>query len=163
MSQYVASAALFILVLMPVRAAATEPGQTPPPTFGVPNTNPRPPSTSPVQVESCKIATRGGEVLAKTGDLEIQFTNEGDLTADVIRFRVRWSGDDTSYIRDAGRFSPGVTVTHRFRQARGQLISPLFSRPNLRCAVETVHFTDGSVWTNPNAGVDESSGTETTH
>jgi len=132
----------------------------PPPTFGVPNTNPVPPDTSPVQLESCRLGTRGGELMAKTGDLEIQFTNEGAVAADLIRFRVKWSEDDTAYIRDQGKFSPGVTVTHKFKQSRGQLTSPLFSKPHIRCAIETVHFVDGTVWTNPNAGRDESSATE---
>ena len=137
--------------------------QTPPPTLGVPNTNPKPPATSPVQVESCKLATHGGEVVAKTGDLEIQFTNESSVIADVIRFKVTWNGDEVAYIRDAGKFSPGITVKHKFRQSEGQLTSPLFARPKVRCAVETVHFVDGSIWTNPNAGRDESSATQSSH
>ena len=133
---------------------------TPPPTLGVPNMNPKPPSTGPVQVESCALRLHGNELAAKTGTIEVQFTNEGAVEADLVRFRFDWGSDSTAYVRDVGKFTPGITVTHRFRQSAGEFVSPIFGKPKVRCSVESVHFSDGSVWTNPDEGPQKSTGTD---
>ena len=57
--------------------------------------------------------------------------------------------NSTAYIRDEGSVAPGVTVKHKFRQSEGELISPLFSHPDIRCSTESVHFADGTVSTRP--------------
>jgi hypothetical protein len=135
------------IVLATAFASISAQAQTSPPVLNVPNTNNAPPSGSPIEVEDCKLRTEGGLVLAKTGKLVVEFTNEGNITADMVRFRIGWGTNDAAFIRDQGQFSPGVTVKHEFKQSQGALISPLFSHPNLRCSVESVHFTDGSIWT----------------
>lgn len=127
--------------------SGTAGAQTPPPTLNVPNTSTGPPSGSPIEVEDCKLQYQGGLMLAKTGKLVIEFTNEGDVTADMVRFRVAWGTNDAAFVRDQGKFSPGVTVKHEFKQSEGALISPLFSHPDLQCTVQSVHFADGSTWT----------------
>jgi len=137
------------IMLAILSASAAARAQTPPPTLNVPNTSTAPPSGSPVEVEDCKLHYAGGLMLAKTGKLVIEFTNEGNITADMIRFRIGWGTDDAAFIRDQGKFSPGITVKHEFRQSEGALISPLFSHPNLHCTVEAVHFVDGSTWAMP--------------
>jgi hypothetical protein len=104
----------------------------------------------------------GSELVATTSSVEVQFTNEGDVTADIVRFRFAVGPDAVSYVRDVGKFSPGVTVTHRFRQAEGETVFPLLARPKVKCSVETIHFIDGTVWVNPRPGPDESTATDTT-
>jgi hypothetical protein len=136
-----------VIVLAAVFASSAARAQTPPSTLNVPNTSTAPPSGSPVEVEDCKLHYQGGLMLAKTGKLVIEFTNEGSVTADMVRFRIGWGTNDAAFIRDQGKFSPGVTVKHEFKQSEGALISPLFSHPNLQCSVESVHFMDGSIWT----------------
>ncbi len=126
---------------------------SPPPILNVPNTSTAPPGGPPIEVEDCKLREIGGLVLAKTGKLEIQFTNESNVPADLVRFRVAWAPDKYAFIRDQGNFAPGITVKHLFRQSEGALISPLFSHPNLRCGVESVHFKDGTQWTRPESAV----------
>jgi hypothetical protein len=132
-------------------AGAAQP--SPPPTLNVPNTSTAPPAGPPIQIEDCKLREIGGPLLAKTGNFVIEFTNEGTVTADLVRFRVAWAADKFAFIRDQGSFSPGITVKHVFKQTRGALISPLFSHPDLRCGVESVHFKDGTQWTNPTSAV----------
>jgi len=127
--------------------AATQ--QSPPPTLNVTNTSNQAPSGPPVEIEDCKLAMIGKLLVAKTGKLTIEFTNEGKVVADLLRFRVMWGADGVAFIRDQGSFAPGITVKHEFRQSEGELVSPLFSHPDLRCFLESAHFIDGTMWTNP--------------
>lgn len=116
--------------------------------LGVPNTGNAPPSGSPVQVEDCVAGDDGNGLLAKSdGRFKIVFTNEGQVPADLIRFRIDF-GEESFAIRDAGTFAPGVTISHRYRQRGGNVYSsPLFAPAKLRCIVDAVHFKDGSEWT----------------
>lgn len=127
-------------------------------TFGVPNTNNAPPTGSPVQIEDCKAGQDGGMLVATTdGSFDIAFTNEGSTTANLIRFQIDL-GQDRIYIRDAGTFSPGVTVNHRFRRRGGNVVSsPLFAPAKFQCSVASVHFIDGTDWTADRAVVTNSS------
>jgi hypothetical protein len=138
---------LFAIVVATLFASSAAEAQTPPPILNVPNTSTAPPTGSPIEVEDCKLQYQGGLMLAKTGKLVIEFTNEGDVTADMVRFRIGWGTGDAAFIRDQGKFSPGITVKHELKQAEGALVSPLFSHPNLQCSVQSVHFVDGSIWT----------------
>ena len=142
-----------------LRGAGAAP--TPPPILGAPNTNPQAPQTGPIQVESCALNLVGNELAAKTGTVEIHFTNESPVVADLIRFRFDWAPEATAYVRDVGTFSPGITIVHKFKQSEGAFISPLLSRPKIVCSVESAHFTDGTVWTNPRAGPPVATGTAT--
>lgn len=131
-------------------ASAFSPQQaTPVPTFRVPNTNSGHPAGPPIQVEDCRLRYSGGLLLATTGNLIIEFTNEGRVAANLIRFRVTWGADGVDYIREKGHFSPGITIKKEYRQSEGMLISPLFSHPHVRCSIESIHFEDDSVWTRP--------------
>ena len=116
--------------------------------LGVPNTGNAPPSGSPVQIEDCVASGIGGALLAKSNRrFKVVFTNEGKVSADLIRFRIDF-GEESLAIRDAGTFAPGVTVTHVFRNRGGNVYSsPLFAPAPLRCTIDAVHFRDGSEWT----------------
>ena len=118
--------------------------------LGVPNSSDHPPSGSPIQIEDCKAGQDGGMLLAQSdGNFEIVFTNEGGVVADLVRFQVDL-GQERLFIRDAGKFSPGVTISHRYRRRGGNVVSsPLFSPVKLQCTVAAVHFVDGSEWTPP--------------
>jgi hypothetical protein len=126
-------------------------GQTPPPTFGVPNLSPAPPLTPPIQIESCTTPEVGGLLIARsTGEFKVTFTNEGAVEADLIRFQIDF-GPERLFIRDVGKFQPGVTVTHKFKRRGGNVVtSPLFGNTKFYCSVASTHFTDGSLWSLPN-------------
>jgi hypothetical protein len=126
--------------------------------LGLPNAG-RGPAAPPVQIESCSLQLQGSELAAKTGQVEVQFTNEGAVEADLIRFRFDWGSDSTAYVRDVGKFSPGITITHRFRQSAGEFVSPVLAKPKIACSIEAIHFSDGTVWNNPIAGPQRTNGT----
>lgn len=117
-------------------------------TLGVPNTGNVPPAGSPVQIEDCVAGNDGGGLLAKSdGAFKVVFTNEGRMPADVVRFRIAF-GNEEIFVRDVGSFASGITITHIFKKRGGNVYSsPLFSPAKLSCAVDAVHFKDGSDWT----------------
>lgn len=137
-------------------------GQTAPPILNVQNANTAPLSGDPIEVEDCHIQELGGMLLARTGLLEIEFTNESRVTADLVRFRIKWGEHGVAYIRDQGKFSPGITIKHKFRQGEGRVVSPIFSHPDLRCSVQSAHFVDGTTWTRPVSSVGQPSARPTT-
>ncbi len=110
-------------------------------------------SSPPVQVNSCApmlssgTQTLFGVPVASTSDgIQIQFTNESSKTADLINFAVDSNGQ-TFVIRDVGTFSPGIEITHKYRNGAGQaFVLPAFVSPNVTCKVDSVRFTDGAVW-----------------
>ena len=110
---------------------------------------------SPVVINSCTPMlasnsngpTVAGIPLSQTSNgIEIQFTNTSSQTANLINFAVDSNG--TKFvIRDVGTFSPNVEVKHRYRNGSGQsFVLPSLMAPNLKCTVESVHFTGGNVW-----------------
>src|ERR1700736_6039644 len=117
-------------------------------TLGVPNEGNSPPTGSPVQIEDCTTGARGGALVAESNrEFKIVFTNEGRLVADLVRFRIDY-GTEQLTIRDVGKFTPGVTVTHVYRRRGGNVFSsPLFAPVKLSCSVAAIHFTDGTEWT----------------
>ena len=117
-------------------------------TLGVPNTGNAPPTGSPVQIEECTTGTDGGLLVSRSNArFKVVFTNEGRVQADLVVFRIDY-GDESLQIRDAGKFDPGVTITHRFRNRGGNVISsPLFAPAPFRCSVSAAHFRDGTDWT----------------
>ena len=118
------------------------------PTLGVPN-NPNGSTQSAVQLEGCRLETDGNPLLARTGKLVIQFANEGAMEADLVRFSVRYNGTDF-FIRDVGKFSPGIEIRHKFDDLSGRYVF-LAKTPLVDCAIDSVHFADGSVWSRPAA------------
>jgi type II secretory pathway component PulC len=104
--------------------------------------------TSPIQVEDCKTPYVGGLLLAETIEkFTIVFTNEGSVTADLVRFEIHLGQEDI-FIRDVGKFEPGITVTHVFRKRGGNVVtSPLFAPAPFYCGVASAHFIDGTDWT----------------
>jgi hypothetical protein len=85
-----------------------------------------------------------------TGELVINFTNYGPVTADIIRFHVQY-GDQSLFIRDVGTFSPGIEITHKFKWFEGDLqLSPLLQgHKPVMCDVAWSHFTNGTIWPAP--------------
>ncbi len=111
-----------------------------------PNADQRRPS--PVILDGCRIEYAGGIVFAKTGMLNVEFANEGDVTADMVRIQVRLL-DGATNVRDVGMFAPGVSIKHRVRNEQGQVLTfPMFGgkRNALACSIVMVHFVDGSSW-----------------
>jgi hypothetical protein len=88
----------------------------------------------------------GVPVASTSSGIRIQFTNESSKTANVINFAVKSNGD-SFIIRDVGTFSSGVEITHKFTNGTGQaFVLPQFVAPKITCRVQSVGFTDGSVW-----------------
>ena len=114
---------------------------------------------SPIQIESCTLAVSGTPLYGTTGILAISFTNEGNVTANVVRWKLTWGQGKVAYIRDEGTFSPGITILHNFKQASGIVLSPLFSKPNVTCAPAWVKLDNGQMW---QAGPNDNSGVSAT-
>ena len=124
-------------------------------TLGVPNTGNAPPIGPPIQIEDCVAGNDGGALLAESDRrFKVVFTNEGRVPADLIKFRIDF-GNQSLAIRDAGKFSPGVTITHVFKRRGGNVFSsPLFAPARLSCTIAAVHFVDGTEWT-PNGASEQ--------
>src|SRR5579871_3818429 len=110
--------------------AGTASGQT----LGVPNTGNAPPKGPPVQIEDCQAGTKGDPLLTQSdGTFKISFTNESNVAADIVRFRVQYGNEDLA-IRDVGEFSPGVTINHGFKDRGSNVVSsPLLAPAKLNC------------------------------
>ena len=110
-------------------------------------------SQQPVQINGCAPELSGNTqslfgipVASTSNGIKIQFTNESSKTADLINFGVDSNGQ-TFVIRDVGTFSPGIEISHRYRNGAGQaFVLPAFISPKFTCKVDSVRFTDGTVW-----------------
>lgn len=110
---------------------------------------------APVTINSCgPIINRnatpttiaGIPVATSSTGIQIQFTNETDKTVDLVNFAVDSNGTQF-VIRDVGKFSPGVSIDHQYRNGAGQaFVLPALIAPNIRCRVASVRFEDGSTW-----------------
>ncbi|HTV91239.1 MAG TPA: hypothetical protein VMG98_00835 [Verrucomicrobiae bacterium] len=112
--------------------------------------------TNPVQVSSCSISQE--TTTTSSGDspnyeiigslLNIRFVNGGTTPVSSVSFAVTEDGK-TSTILDRGTFSPGVTISHTFRN------EPFAFEAS--CRVQSVLFADGSAWMAPNDRPDPAS------
>ena len=115
------------------------------PNIGVPVT-PTGALGPPVEIDECKLLYSGNDVAGESAGVAIKFTNDSKLTADLINFRVA-AGDESGMIRDVGTFTPGIEISHQYKEGSGHMMfAPLLSHVHLDCAVASVHFTDGTVW-----------------
>jgi hypothetical protein len=106
------------------------------------------PNVPPIILDGCKIEYSGGLVFGQTGFLDVEFSNESNVTADLVRIRVQLL-DGVTNIRDVGTFTPGISIKHRVRNEAGQvMVFPLFGgKKNApRCTIVMVHFIDGTTW-----------------
>src|SRR5215469_8247404 len=111
--------------------------------------------TSPVTINSCgpiidknqQQTYFGVSVPVSTSSgIAIEFVNEGKQVATLINFDVASSGEHF-VIRDVGKFTPGVSIKHEYRNGHGQsFVLPAFIAPNVKCRVVSVEFADGTVW-----------------
>ncbi len=111
-------------------------------------------ATAPISINSCgpmldknsESTLFGIPVASTSSGIQIVFTNDSQKTADLVNFAVSSNGDNF-VIRDVGTFSPDIEITHRYRNGEGQsFVLPQFVSPNIKCAVQSVRFTDGSFW-----------------
>jgi hypothetical protein len=116
------------------------------PTLGVP-VKPTGAAGPPVEIDECKLLYSGNWLAGESSGVQIKFTNDSTLVADIVSFRVTATGGETGIIRDVGKFSPGIEITHHYREGDGHMMfAPIFTHPHLDCSVLSVHFSDGSVW-----------------
>ncbi len=102
----------------------------------------------PVELDVCQPYYVGGLILGHIGGFTAKFTNDTNLTADIIEIQVSdANGTTMGTIRDVGSFAPGIEVSHKYREGSGTItFSPLFYRTRVACSIWAVHFTDGTVW-----------------
>lgn len=100
---------------------------------------------APVSVNEHLVTVNKG---ATTARFYHRFTNQGAVSADVVRFTVYLgSGNKPQTITETGTFSPGVGIDREHN-----LASYLFgSSRTPSCTVNYVHFTDGTSWTAPSS------------
>jgi hypothetical protein len=114
---------------------------------------------SPVQIDLCRLDYNTGAggfgafgligALAKsTGQLKIKFTNEDTREILIVRFGVDLEGK-TASIRDVGKFGPGVTVDHGFKDYAGTTQFVFSRQPHPVCHVTYVKYADGTAWSLP--------------
>ncbi len=106
---------------------------------------------SPITVSTCSLMFGATNLASQIKGVQISFTNESALVADLVVFRVKINGAE-SLIRDVGTFSPGVAIVHDYRTAQGQFVLPsvlsqLFGRPSITCDVDSARFVGGKIWT----------------
>jgi hypothetical protein len=110
--------------------------------------------SAPVVINACGPMLNGNNtqnlfgvpVASSSSGIKIQFTNESAKTANLINFAVDSNGE-SFVIRDVGTFSPGIEITHKFTNGSGQaFVLPQLIAPKISCHVQSVGFTDGSVW-----------------
>jgi len=100
----------------------------------------------PIEIDECKLLYSGNDVAGVSSGVFLKFTNDSTLTADLINFKVT-AGSESGMIRDVGTFTPGIEITHHYREGSGHMMfSPLLSHVSLDCSVASVHFKNGSVW-----------------
>ena len=100
----------------------------------------------PIEIDECKLLYSGNDVAGESAGVFLKFTNDSTLTADLINFKVI-AGSESGMIRDVGTFTPGIEITHHYREGSGHLMfSPLLSHVSLDCSVASVHFRNGTVW-----------------
>ena len=94
----------------------------------------------------------GGGVLmgmaAQRPYLSVRMTNEGSVPISVVRIFVRAADGSTGFVRDAGVFSPGVTIHHEFFSGAGTTGGNSFwsQSAGLSCAVDFIVYRNGAVW-----------------
>jgi hypothetical protein len=111
-------------------------------------------AAAPIAINSCTPMLQNGSTQSVLGiplaqsssGIKIQFTNESSKTANLVNFGVTSNG--TSFvIRDVGTFSPNIEITHRYTNGAGQsFVLPAIIAPQVTCVVDSVRFTDGTVW-----------------
>ena len=112
--------------------------------------------TNPVQISNCSVQTEVAST--SSGDsptyetigtlLKIRFVNNGSTPVSSVAFNVSEDGK-TSTIVDRGTFSPGVEISHTFREGMYGY--------DASCKVASVLFADGSAWMAPNDKADPAS------
>ncbi|HEY1729655.1 MAG TPA: hypothetical protein VGG22_14860 [Candidatus Baltobacteraceae bacterium] len=104
---------------------------------------------APVHIITCRLDYQVGGMFGllgkNSGALTISFTNESNKQIDVARFAIDLEGK-TASIRDVGKFAPGITVNHNFKDFAGNMQWVFSRQPQPTCQVTFVKFDDGTVW-----------------
>lgn len=110
-------------------------------------------TASPIKVDHCTMAEQAAMVnpkiglrLATAAGLTIVYTNERDVAAGDIHFRVRYAGSTLTFV-DRGTFAPHAKISREFDS-----FSAVFSGSAADCSVTSATFVDGTRWDAPVAG-----------
>ena len=99
-------------------------------------------SSDPIRIDDCHILNSR---FYAHRSLALTFTNRRTIAADEVRFTITYAGTMTR-VTDTGTFSPGVGIHHGFDAFPSALYYYYGFWPK-DCAVEYVHYSDGSSWT----------------
>jgi hypothetical protein len=112
-------------------------------------------NTPPVTINSCgpildknsQTTVAGIPIPAQASDgIAIEFVNEATQPATLVNFNVNSAGRQF-VVRDVGKFAPGVSIKHQYRNGAGQaFVLPDLIAPKIKCDVASVTFADGTVW-----------------
>ena len=102
------------------------------------------PGNPPIEIKQCRIQNSRGFV-APYRSMLLTFLNRNDVAADEVRFNVQYNGR-TEHVTDRGIFSRGAMIVH---QLEGLWNAPFAGSAPTSCAIEHVHFQDGSSWEAP--------------
>ena len=100
---------------------------------------------APVAITACRGGITSVELM-EIAAYDVTFRNEARVAADEIRFGARYGRHEKRATFDVkGTFAPGVDVRRSVRRTvSGGLFS--YTSDQNDCAVEYVHFTDGTSW-----------------
>ena len=101
-------------------------------------------SPDPIRIDDCHILNSR---FYAHRSLALTFTNRLSTAADEVRFMITYAGK-VAQVTDKGTFSPGIGIHHAFDVFPSELYYYYGSWPK-DCAVEYVHYSDGSSWVRP--------------
>jgi hypothetical protein len=102
----------------------------------------------PAPIHIDRVTVYGGNTMSSNGEnvynpdsATIAFTNQSNVAATEVVFALETHGYVLRRLDDVGSFATGVTIKHTFGESESAL--------DLRIAVESATFVDGTVWVNP--------------
>jgi hypothetical protein len=102
--------------------------------------------SGPIHIDNVRVfggttSDANASTIIVPGSTGITFTNQYAVPATDVVFVVENHGAIVDRFDDAGSFATGVTINHEFAENEAS--------PELRVAVESATFADGTVWANP--------------
>jgi hypothetical protein len=106
-------------------------------------------ANSPIRLDECRVESQDADGVSNFYIASsVSFTNLGPETATAVRFKFDISnpfGDylGSKFLTQEGTFSPGARIAY---QGWHEAIANYGSSGTAKCSVDTVRFSDGTVW-----------------
>jgi hypothetical protein len=102
---------------------------------------------APITIDHCTVAEqavvrnpRSGFRMSPAGALTIVYTNDRDVAASDIAFRVSYQGRSRTFI-DRGSFAPHTKISHEFNSW-----GAIYDGSSADCSLISAAFADGTRW-----------------